>query len=134
MTLLLKRLFLFTAICLITPLAAQKPYISGKVQDSETYEAIPNVNISFSRTKLGCATDKNGEFSVVIDSLPVYMIISHLGYETRRIWLEKSSTSSGINILLKPAVRMLEEVEIKSSREPVISQRMVQNHASNLDG
>jgi len=119
MTLLLKRLFLFTAICLITPLAAQKPYISGKVQDSETYEAIPNVNISFSRTKLGCATDKNGEFSVVIDSLPVYMIISHLGYETRRIWLEKSSTSSGINILLKPAVRMLEEVEIKSSREPV---------------
>lgn len=98
---------------------AQKPRITGKVQDSRTYEPVSNVNIAFSRTKLGCATDVNGDFSIVIDSLPVYMIVSHIGYETQRIWLEKTTVKSGISVLLEPVVQTLNEVVIKSVREPV---------------
>jgi hypothetical protein len=98
-------------------LEAQKPDVSGMVQDSESFEAIPYANISFTGTRLGCSTNLEGEFSVVLDTLPVYMIISHLGYETQRIWLE--NTSAGLNILMKPVVKLLTEVEIKSENTPV---------------
>jgi hypothetical protein len=112
----IKSVIAIIMVCLSSALSAQKPHIYGTVQDIETYSALPNVNISFTGTKLGCSTNANGEFSISIDTIPVYMIVSHLGYETQRIWLE--NTSGGINILLKPAARLLHEIEIKSQKEP----------------
>jgi hypothetical protein len=112
----LKILSLVLYISLSTLLPAQNVLISGRVQDSDTYSPISNVNISFADTRLGCTTGLNGEFSIIIDTLPVYMIISHLGYETKQIWLEKGM--AGINILLSPYARILTEVEITASRKP----------------
>jgi hypothetical protein len=104
-------------ICLYTALAAQKPHIYGKVMDGETHSGLPNVNISFTGTRTGCTTDPQGDFSIYPDTIPAYMIISHLGYEPQRIWLEKEP--AGLNILMKPVAKMLQEVEIKARSEPV---------------
>ncbi|MFH1160781.1 MAG: carboxypeptidase-like regulatory domain-containing protein [bacterium] len=105
--------------CLTLGLFAQKQnfYFYGKVLDRETRAAILNVNIRFTGTPIGCTTNRNGEFSFFIDTIPVYMIITHLGYETQRIWLD--NTSASISIMLQPASRMLKEVEIKAKNDPV---------------
>ncbi len=105
--------------CLSLGMFAQRQnfYFYGKVLDRETRAAISNVNIRFTGTPIGCITNRNGEFSFFIDTIPVYMIISHLGYETQRIWLD--NTSASITIMLQPAARMLKEVEIKAKTEPI---------------
>ena len=104
-------------IFLSSSLAAQKPHVYGKVQDGESYSVLPYVNISFTGSKLGCSTNLEGKFSVIIDTLPAYMIVSHLGYETQLIWIEMAS--GGLNILMKPVTKMLQEVEIKSKSVPI---------------
>jgi hypothetical protein len=68
---------------------AQEYIIYGKVLDEERHYAISDVNISIRGTNLGCTTNKNGEFSFTTQSLPVFMVISNLGYESRQIRLEK---------------------------------------------
>jgi hypothetical protein len=104
-------------LCLGSALEAQEIKIYGTLQDSETLAGISYANISFPGSKTGCSTNLKGEFSVTPDTIPAYMIVSHLGYETQRIWLE--NTSGALNILMKPVAKMLKEVEIKSMREPV---------------
>jgi len=103
-------------ICLYSALEAQKPHLFGNVKNEVTFSSISDANISFTGTKLGCSTNLKGEFSVIIDTLPVYMIVSHLGYETQRIWLENAS--GGINILMKPVASLLQEIEIRSQSGP----------------
>jgi hypothetical protein len=93
--------------------------ITGKVQNRDNFTSISNANISIVGTRSGCTTDLKGEFTIIPDTLPVYLIVSHVGYETQRIWLEKSSANVGLNILLQPSVKMLSEVEINAIHEPV---------------
>lgn len=102
--------------CLTTNAFAQKLHFFGKVLDDETHLAVSEVNISFAGTDQGCASDRNGEFSFYLDTVPVYMVLSHLGYETRRIRLDKSS--GGFTVLLKPVATMLQEVVIKAENKP----------------
>ncbi len=94
----------------------QNFYFYGKVIDRETRYPIPSANISFTGTDLGSATSNKGEFSFFIDTIPVYMTVSHLGYETQRIWLD--NTSASITVMLKLQSQTLKEVEIKSEYEP----------------
>ncbi|MBL6950428.1 MAG: carboxypeptidase-like regulatory domain-containing protein [Bacteroidales bacterium] len=113
------KLFLVFLIWCFTQLIdsqGQNFYFYGKVIDRETRHPIPSVNISFTGTDLGTSTSIQGEFSFFIDTIPVYMIVSHLGYETQRIWLD--NTSASITIMLKQQAKTLREVEIKAEYEP----------------
>src|SRR5512133_1413565 len=91
-------------------------YFYGNITDQQTQKPIPGVNISFPGLKHGYATDKKGELSFFIDTIPVYMQISHMGYETTRIWLD--ATSPKLNIRLAPAAVQLKEVEIVAKAGP----------------
>ena len=105
--------------CLTFSLSAQRNnyYFYGKVLNRETHREISDVNIRFTGTSLGTSTNSKGVFSFFIDTIPVYMTVSHLGYETQRIWLDNSSAS--MMILLQPQTTMLHEVEIKAVNEPL---------------
>lgn len=116
----LRKLIWILLVCTIAfPLEVrnQNFYFYGKVIDKETRFPIERVNITFTGSSVGSVTNGRGEFSFFIDTIPVYMIVSHLGYQTQRIWLDNSSPV--ITILLKPEARMLREVEIKATSEPV---------------
>lgn len=116
-----KGTFIVFFLCSITfNLVAQQIFITGKVQDRNTFNSVSNANISIAGTKDGCSTGLTGEFSIAPDTLPVYLIISHVGYETQRIWIEKSSVDVGLNILLNPSVKTLPEVEVTARHEPEI--------------
>jgi len=94
----------------------QNRYFYGKVLDRETRYPISSANITFTGTSLGSMTNNRGEFSFFIDTIPVYMTVSHLGYESQRIWLD--NTSASITVMLRLQAQLLKEVEIKSQNEP----------------
>jgi len=93
-------------------------YFYGKVIDRATRYPVSSVNITFTGTNLGSSTNNRGEFSFFIDTIPVYMTVSHLGYETQRIWLD--NTSASFTVMLNPKAQMLREVEIKAVNDPVL--------------
>ncbi|HNW76387.1 MAG TPA: carboxypeptidase-like regulatory domain-containing protein [Bacteroidales bacterium] len=92
-------------------------YFYGTITDQSTQKPVVGVNISFKGSKTGCVTDRQGNFSFFIDTIPVYMVVSHLGYETKKIWLD--GTFPKIMIRLTPASIELNEVEIVAKAGPV---------------
>ncbi|HOX76571.1 MAG TPA: carboxypeptidase-like regulatory domain-containing protein [Bacteroidales bacterium] len=98
-------------------LHAQKHPISGVVLDSETYSPLINANISLTGSRTGCTSGLDGAFTIQVDTLPVYMIISYLGYETQHIWID--SKAEGLNVLMKPTASLLKEIEISSGKPEV---------------
>ena len=91
-------------------------YFYGSITDQATLKALPGVNISFQGLKQGSITDERGAFSFFLDTIPVYMTVSHMGYETKKIWLD--GTHRKLNIRLMPAVLELKEVEIVARTGP----------------
>jgi hypothetical protein len=91
-------------------------YFYGTVTDRVTSTPLPGVNITFTGTRNGCVTDSKGAFSVFLDTIPVYMTLTHLGYETRKIWLD--GTSASLTVFLNPAATMLREIEIVAKTGP----------------
>jgi hypothetical protein len=114
------RLFIAVICILVISFAGhgQREYVYfyGSIIDQSTQKPLTGVNISFQGLKMGYATDKKGEFSFFIDTIPVYMVISHLGYETKKIWLD--GTSQKLNIRLSPSALQLKEVEIVARAGP----------------
>jgi len=110
----------FLLICVSSVLIAQnkRMQFKGKVLDRETRAVITGANITISGTRRGTSSNENGEFSVTIYNLPVYMSISHVGYETQRIWLDNPSAPF-ITVLMNLVSSLLPEVEIKARNEPV---------------
>ncbi|MBE0648299.1 MAG: carboxypeptidase-like regulatory domain-containing protein [Bacteroidales bacterium] len=109
-------IFMLTLFCATTFAQKQNRYFYGKVIDRETKYPIASANITFTGSGLGSSTNSKGEFSFFIDTIPVYMTVSHLGYEPQRIWLD--NTSASITVMLKLQAQMLKEVEIKAENEP----------------
>jgi hypothetical protein len=95
----------------------------GKIFDLETHKVLPNVNFTFERRVTGTNSDEKGEFSFYIDTIPAIMIVSSIGYETRRILLDR--TSFELAIYLQPSVQNLPEVVIKgkTDAEPFFRQQ-----------
>lgn len=103
-----------------TGLMAQRQYqyFYGTVTDPETRQTLPGVNLTFEGLKQGYVTDAKGAFSFFLDTIPVYMVVSSMGYETKKIWLD--GTSPKLSIRLTPALLTLPEIEIvaRSKAEP----------------
>ena len=98
------------------PAQNKRMLFKGTVLDRETRQVIKGANITISGTRRGTTSDGSGDFSITIYNLPVYMNVSHVGYETQRIWLDNPFPS--ITILLNPATTSLPEVEIKAKHQP----------------
>jgi len=89
-------------------------FFYGKVLTSDSREPLANVNISFEGSKLGSVTDLNGAFSFYIDTIPILMKVSHLGFKTKRILLD--GTSNSMTLYMDKEIRELKEVEIRANR------------------
>jgi hypothetical protein len=110
-------LFLLLAFCLSgKPLAGQVHYrfYYGKVLISDNGKPLTNVNISFEGSKMGSVTDEKGAFSLYIDTIPIFMIVSHIGFKTKRILLD--GTSNSMTLYMDREIRELQEVVIKANK------------------
>lgn len=114
----MRTLFIALVFLISAHTIAQKQfkYFFGQVVDQSTMKSLAGVNITFQGLKQGSITDKKGEFSFFLDTIPVYMVVSHMGYETKKIWLD--GISPKLSIRLSPAALELEEVEIVAKAGP----------------
>lgn len=96
---------------------AQDFQITGKIVDPNTRSGIANASIYLDGRGIGCISDQNGEFRLETDTLPVNVIVSHISYKTRRIWLE--NVPAGFTIPLEPSVKVLKEIEIYDIYKPI---------------
>lgn len=98
---------------------SQQGYLfRGKVVDHATGQGIPDANLKILGSNAGCVSGKNGEFTFISGKLPVYMMVSHIGYESRRIWI--SEVSHFLTITMESSVRLLKEVEVRGTHAPVV--------------
>jgi hypothetical protein len=112
---------LFLIFLTASQASAQRKYnfFYGKVLDQVTSKGIPDANIYFEGYRKGSVSNNKGEFSFYIDTLPLIMVVSHLGYETRKLFLDKTSFS--LILYLQPKVEQLREIVIsgKTTAETV---------------
>jgi hypothetical protein len=86
----------------------------GKVFISGSNLPLSNVNISFVGSKLGSVTDLSGSFSFYIDTIPIIMMVSHIGYLTKRVYLD--GTSNSLTLYLNEDIHELKELVIQANR------------------
>ena len=101
-------LLFFTVLCTVS--FAQKT-LKGKVVDATTNNLLTSATITFSG-KGGTATDKDGSFTVDC-SKTSYIIISHVGYESKRVSIKNCDES--ITVSLSPVAGTLGEVEVTAT-------------------
>jgi hypothetical protein len=96
-------------------LVAQVKYnfFYGKVFESGTKTGMGGVNLSIEGSQIGTVTDKSGEFSFFIDTIPATLIVSHMGFESKVVLLD--GTSFSLMLYLSRKATELMEVEIKAS-------------------
>lgn len=95
---------LMSLVCNENLLAQKQKYtISGSVTDSNTNKPLYLASVVLEGTKIGDATDMNGNFSFNVDEGNYTLICTFIGYETHSIKIN-ANQNINIDIKLKPIV------------------------------
>ena len=98
--------------------------ITGRVTNAETREALLNVNVFFSYTTFGAATDNDGIY--LIENIPpgIYnLVVRHVGYKVETIQIQLSSDDlKEYNFRLYPEIIQMEEVQVFAKNKDKIRQ------------
>ena len=106
--------FCTIAFMFMLPLGLMAQTVKGKVTDSSG-EGLPFMNVVVKgNTSNGVITDNNGEFSITVESLPMTLVVSSMGFETKNIEVIKNSY---LTIVVNED-NALEEIVVIGSRNP----------------
>lgn len=85
--------------------------IQGKIIDASTNEIIPYCSIVNLKDNVGTSSNDDGEFELRVKSLPIEIMVSHIGYQKQKIKVGKNNR----NILIKitPLSITLDEVAVE---------------------
>src|SRR5687768_10861663 len=120
----------FFSLALVAQESTQKTVISGTLRSSVNNEVIPFATISIKERQEKTFSDSKGNIRFAIpSSLPVTLIVSSVGYETKEIvW---NNTAGDISMTLSPSATIQEEVVVlptgtlsSALRAPVTVERM----------
>ena len=100
------------AFMFMLPLGLMAQTIKGKVTDTSG-SALPYMNVLVQGTSTGTTTSDSGEFSLTVKSLPVTLVVSSMGFETKTV---KVTTSDFLTITVQEASEGLDEVVITGNR------------------
>ena len=84
--------------------------VRGTVTDAQTGETIPSATLQVKDTYRGTITNRNGRYSIRVDSLPATLLVRFIGYQTART--QVTSASEPVNISLQPSVLEMGEVVV----------------------
>ena len=104
---IMRRLWLLLLLAMPISVLAQQVAIGGTVIDNKTGEPLRQVSISAGR--ISVVTNEDGVFLLKMDKLPSSIVISHLGYKTRKVSMTEGSTE-GLRIRLVPTTIQLREI------------------------
>lgn len=113
---LISRVILTLATGFISIAALAQVTLTGTVKNGANGETVSAVSVMIKGTSIGSFTDDRGVFSLPIGSqkLPVTLIISSVGFEPQEVAV--SSAGNPINIDLKAASTLGQEVVIAATR------------------
>jgi len=97
---------------------AQKTF-TGFVLDARTGKTLPNANIQIENTYRGTITNNDGKYTLKIYKLPASIIVTYIGYNSKKISLTESSPSS-LTIKLTPTVIQLKPITV-SDEDPAVN-------------
>lgn len=108
----MRKIMLFCAFLLASVYAtAQKYLISGTVTDERTGKVVAQASIGVDNDRASVVTNDEGYFTLKVDEVPTSLIVSHLGYETKRQVLSAGQLER-LSIRLKPTSIELGEVVV----------------------
>ena len=121
-------LYFIAAIFSLTAIS-QSAVITGKIKDPTTQANVPAASVGVKGTAQGTFTDANGNFKIQVAKLPVTLIVSSVGFETKEIPVESVNALTEIN--LNPSSSLGQEVVVAATRSaqrildaPVTIERM----------
>lgn len=121
---------LLTAFVLsLTAALAQQVTLSGRVRNATTQEGVGAVSVTVKGGPQGTFTDAGGEFKLSVPRVPVTLIFSSIGFETREALVNDAATP--VEISFTPSAALGQEVVVSATRStqrildaPVTVERM----------
>lgn len=110
-------LVILSTIALLHVASGQPFEIKGVILQKDDSIAISGAHIYMNTEQNGVISQKNGFFSIQIETLPCELVISHIGYKTQHIYLNTQNISY-YNIYMEKQQQQLPEFSVFS--EPVI--------------
>ena len=103
----MRRLWLIILSLVPLTVFAQQVVVGGHVVDDKTGDALGQVSVSAGRVSV--VTNEDGDFSLKLDADPGTIIVSHLGYKTKRV---KVKNGEELKIRLHPTTIQLREIVV----------------------
>jgi hypothetical protein len=128
----MRKLFFFlpSLFFLSFALAQQETIVTGRVIEKGKPEPLPFVSIHFKGTQSGTTTDFDGYFKMRTTASVDSIIVSYVGYKTKRIRIQRG-TAQKITIELEPNAHEFNEVVIKPGVNPAL--RIIRNAQRNRE-
>jgi outer membrane receptor for ferrienterochelin and colicin len=95
---------------------SQQTTISGRIKNLTTQEFVPAVSVQVKGSSLGTFTDNDGNFKISVPQLPVTLVVTSVGFETREIAVDNATAS--VDIELTPSSSLGQEVVVSATRSP----------------
>ena len=111
-----KRLMLTTAFLLLALVIKAQTVVSGKVTDFNG-QPLAHVSVMIEGTEVHTVTNEDGLFTLKTHEQPRRLRLSHIGYKTRHVALEKGATEQ-LSIRMKSNTIELSEVLV-SANDPL---------------
>ena len=112
-------LLLFGLMLCLTKVWGQT-HVSGKVID-ENGNPVAYANVIFAKTTIGAYTDDQGRFSLYSEKRQKDLEVSLIGYNTRKIHLDKDNTKDLVVVLVEG--ELLEEVTVVAKPTKALSKK-----------
>ena len=88
----------------------------GTVTDGETGEPLSYANIYIQGTYIGTTSNANGDFSLEVREVPSTLVVSYIGYRSRKILIEKSGQNR-LDVSLIPIVLELPGIVVTADQQ-----------------
>ncbi len=105
---MLRLLFLFTGLLIFNVSYSQRTIV-GKVVEAGTGTIIAETNLQIDGAQEGTTTDSQGRFSMKVSEATQNIIVSHIGYKTRKIPVSEM----GAEIQLEEQIYQIGEVSVR---------------------
>ena len=93
--------------------------IHGYITDAETGDPLPAANMQIEGTFSGAITNKDGKFNLELKSLPASVLITYIGYKSKRLTINRP-INVAMKIELIPVILEMEAIEV-SAEDPAIN-------------
>ena len=105
--------FIVIGLLLFFPFFINAQTITGFVKDAATNEPLVGVNVVIDGTTNGTVTDERGFYRIKVESFPIVLSFSYIGYGTRKVTVSTLSQES-INIKLVTVASNLPEAVVSA--------------------